>query len=80
MSFTFGQKAVGYNSNPSPQAIEEMERIRSQYAKMIDDIHAKHIAPGPDMRNGEVVAMAKLSIRHLQEASYWLIKTVTWSE
>jgi hypothetical protein len=80
MPLTFGQKAVGYNSNPNAAAIKEMEDVRQQYAKMIDDIWDKHIASIESMGRGEAAAMAEFSIRHLQEASYWLIKAITWTK
>lgn len=77
--FTYGEKATGYNSNPSPLAVEKMEMIRKKYADLIDEIYNDHINP-TIVRNGEVVAMAKLSIRHLQESSYWTIKAITWKD
>jgi len=73
---TFGQKAVGLTFNPGGH--EGVESIKKNAAKLIDDIYDREIAPIPEVRNGERVAMAKLAIRAIQEGQMWAVKALTW--
>jgi hypothetical protein len=73
---TYGEKAVGLSFNPGNSP--KVEAIKRLSATLIDEIYNEEVAPGPDMRNGEKVAMAILAIRKIQEGQMWAVKAATW--
>jgi hypothetical protein len=73
---TYGEKAVGLTFNPGKH--EAVESIKKNAATLIDDIYDRYVKPGPDVRNGEVVAQATLAIRRIQEGQMWAVKAATW--
>ena len=73
---TYGEKAVGITFNPGKH--EAVESIKRNAATLIDDIYDRHMAPGPEIRNGEVIAQATLAVRSIQVGQMWAVKAATW--
>lgn len=73
---TYGEKAVGITFSPGKN--DDVEEIKRVSAHLIDLIYKNQVAPGPNMRNGEVVAMSMLAIRSLQVGQMWAVKAATW--
>lgn len=73
---TYGEKAVGITFNPGGS--QNVNQIKILAANLIDEIYDQHVAPIPEVRNGEVVAQAILAIRRIQEGQMWAVKAATW--
>ena len=73
-ALTFGQKAVGFNFNPS--ANDEVAKCKKIFADAIDQMN--------DLRttstNPEVKRMAAVAITEAQTAQMWAVKAITWRD
>ena len=71
---TFGEKAVGFNFNPSQDPI--VAGLKNKFADIIDDLN--------DLRNqtadGEEKRMYSVAITEVQTAQMWAVKAVTWGK
>lgn len=72
---TFGEKAVGYNFNPSgDKAVAE---CKAGFAEEIDRMH--NLREHPDT-SAEQRRLASIAITELQGAQMWAVKALTWKE
>lgn len=69
---SYGAKAVGYTFNPSQLiAVQVIKRGAGNLINELDQTRT-------DATDPEVKRMCALSITHLQEASMWAVKALTW--
>jgi hypothetical protein len=70
--FTFGEKAVGLNFNPSGNP--EVQELKELYARIID-IHNDALKGETD---GEKIRLRKIAITEAQGDQMWGVKAATW--
>ena len=72
--FSFGEKAVGLNFNPSGD--DAVLKIKEKYASIIDQLN--------DLRNSntgsEVKRMCSTAITEAQTSQMWAVKALTWKD
>ena len=71
---TYGEKAVGLTFNPG--GIEEVHRIKTLYAAIIDEM----VALIQVTTSGEATRLAKIAITEAQGAQMWAVKAATWKD
>jgi hypothetical protein len=69
---TFGEKAVGLTFNPGGD--ELVNQIKSQYAKIIDDLNAVRVGT----EDNEIKRLTSVAITEAQGAQMWAVKAITW--
>jgi hypothetical protein len=69
---TFGEKAVGYNFNPSGD--KTVQKLKELYAQIIDVLNDDR----SDNRD-EHARLASVAITEAQGAQMWAVKAVTFS-
>lgn len=70
---SFGERAVGLAFNPS--ADERVNRIKSLYAQIIDEMAVLR-----NTRGGEMSRLASVAITEAQGAQMWAVKALTWRD
>ena len=70
---SYGEKAVGLGFNPS--ANPRVDRIKSLYAQIIDEIVVTHNTVG-----GGASRLASVAITEAQTAQMWAVKALTWQD
>ncbi len=72
--FTFGEKAVGLNFNPSGD--DAVGLAKQKFAEAIDQLN--------ELRNtttsGEVKRMCSVAITECQTAQMWAVRAITWKD
>lgn len=71
---SYGQKAVGLTFNPSGD--DEVHRIKSLYAEIIDTMTALTQITTSD----EATRLALQAITEAQGAQMWAVKAITWRD
>lgn len=72
---SFGEKAVGLAFNPSADV--SVDRIKSLYAQIIDEMALLRSTPGV---GPEIGRLASVAITEAQGAQMWAVKALTWRE
>lgn len=70
---SFGERAVGLAFNPSADA--RVDRIKSLYAQIIDEMAVLRNTQG-----GEKSRLASVAITEAQGAQMWAVKAITWKD
>lgn len=70
---SFGERAVGLSFNPSMNA--SVDRIKSLYAQIIDEMAVLR-----NTRGGEMSRLASVAITEAQGAQMWAVKAITWRD
>lgn len=70
---SYGEKAVGLSFNPS--ADPRVDRIKSLYAQIIDEMAVVRNTVG-----GEASRLASVAITEAQTAQMWAVKALTWKD
>jgi hypothetical protein len=71
---TYGEKAVGYNFNPSGD--EDVDKIKGLFAEIIDHCH---IARNSGL-SAEQSRLFSIAITEAQTAQMWAVKAITWRD
>lgn len=71
---SFGEKAVGYNNEPTKEQIATMGKIRQKYAEIIDLLNAERGQSTP--AQGRYYSKA---ISHAEDSQMNAVKAATWS-
>lgn len=72
---TYGMKAVGINFNPGGDP--EVNRVKMQYANIIDQMNAFRNREGA---TPEQKRLASVAITEAQGAQMWAVKALTWKD
>lgn len=72
---SFGERAVGLGFNPS--ADSRVDRIKSLYAQIIDELHFLRDA---QITQPDQVRLASVAITEAQGAQMWAVKALTWKD
>lgn len=70
---SYGERAVGLAFNPSADA--SVDRIKSLYAQIIDEMAVLR-----NTRGGETPRLASVAITEAQGAQMWAVKAITWRD
>lgn len=70
---TFGERAVGFNFNPSGD--ETVAKLKTLYAEIIDICNNARL----EGMNNEAVRIWSVAITEAQTAQMWAVKAATWS-
>ncbi len=71
VKLTFGQKAVGITFNPS--ADSRVDRVKQQYANIIDDIHTMRTESDSSVQKH----LSEVTIQNAISAQMWAVKAIT---
>ena len=72
---SYGERAVGLRFNPS--ADDRVDRIKSLYAQIIDEMDALRSLPTSSQ---EQRRLASVAITEAQTSQMWAVKAVTWKD